>query len=60
MTEQEQMEQAIMQLKENILLAKVELYNLCQQYQDKYQMDLSVTIELPEPKKKRGRPRKVK
>ena len=60
MTEQEQMELAIMQLKENILLAKVELYNLCQQYQDKYQMDLSVTIELPEPKKKRGRPRKVK
>jgi hypothetical protein len=56
-----QHQQEIMQLKHSIEMLQIDLYLLCQQYQEKYKEDLSIapeTILLNPPKKKRGRPKK--
>lgn len=61
MTEKEIMQQQIQQLESQIYYAKIDLYVLKQQYIEKFPEDIPIEpILLDPPKKKRGRPKKIK
>ena len=61
MTEKEILQQQIQELESKIYYAKIDLYVLKQQYIEKFPEDIPVeTILLEPPKKKRGRPKKIK